>query len=104
MQREDLRLAVAQLEAQREQDLDELVEKAAAALAAPEPHDLHAERAAAADDAPLLQIEARRPRERERIDAGVPLEALVLVCDDGVAELLGHALAGRKAPLAVLGD
>jgi hypothetical protein len=69
-----------------------------------EPHDLHAERASAADDAAAIEVEAGGARERERIDAGMSFEALVFEGDEREAVLFGRPLDRRKAPLAVVGD
>jgi len=104
VQGQDFVLAVAQLQPQGEQGLDQLLEVAALALAARQADHLHAQRTATADDAALLQVEPHGACQRQRVDARVLLETLVLEGDQRAPELLRHLIRRRKTPLPVIGD
>src|ERR1051325_10695613 len=82
VEREDLFLAVARLELQRDDGLIELL-PARAALQH-ELRDLLGDRGAAFDDFAAADVMSKRTKNGDRIDAGVDVEPLVL-CGDGRA-------------------
>ena len=104
VERQDLVFVVAELEAERQCHLDELLKYRALTMAARETHDLHRQRAGAAHDLAVDNGEVQRTAKRQRVDSRVALEPLVLERHDRGLELLGDMPHRRKAPLFVVRD
>ncbi len=102
VKRQNLLLGELQFDLDRTHDLAEFYRKAAPMTRLYEPGHLHRERRAAGDDMAAVHEFSRGPHQRQRIDAVVLLEALVLVRKQRRHIALVDALdACRQAPAAV---
>ncbi len=100
-QGQDGPLRTARLEPQGQHGLGEFLEIGPRPVLAGQPHDLHGQGAGPALDPSRPEVLAHGPDERQRVDAGVGEEALVLEPDQDFGEALRDPFARREAPLAV---
>ncbi len=100
-ERQDLPLRAPRLEPQGQHGLPHLLQVCPRPVLPGQPDDLHRDRAGAALDLPGADVPAHGPGERQRVDAGMDEEALVLEPDEDAVEAIGNGVAGRESPLPV---
>ena len=102
IERKDVALGQRGFELDRARHLPQLGGEAALAARLQQARDLHGQRRAAGDDAPVGREQPRRTHQRQRIDAAMRIKAFVLVgdeqCNEARIDVVGR---GLEAPAAL---